>query len=132
MQINQPTTTPNFQAKFFHTKSLENVALYAVKHNAFGKLNRMQRHISTVHLKTRIRVDIKITEQGFPQVIFTRFYPKHNTLIPKQKSDYKKIKSVTYTSEKKDNPLWFAMNKIIEMGKDVPNSDIFKEVIMIR
>ena len=99
MQINQSTNTPNFQAKFFRTKSLENVALYAVKHNAFGKLDRMQ---------------------------------KHDTLIARCKNDYKKIKSVTYTSEKKDNPLWFAMNKIIEMGKNVPNNDIFKEVIMRR
>ena len=132
MQINQSTNTPNFQAKFFRTKSLENVALYAVKHNAFGKLDRMQKHISSVHLKTRVRVDIKITEEGFPQVIFTRSHPKHDTLIARCKNDYKKIKSVTYTSEKKDNPLWFAMNKIIEMGKNVPNNDIFKEVIMRR
>ncbi len=132
MQINQSTNTPNFQAKFFYSKSLENVALYAVRHNAFGKLDRMQRHISSLHLKTRIKVDIKMTDEGFPQVIFTRFYPKHNTLVAIQKSDYKKIKQVTYTSDKKVNPLWFAMNKIIEMGRRVPDNNIFREVVMKR
>ncbi len=130
MQINQSTNTPNFQAKFFYSKSLDNVAKFAVRHNAFGKLDRMQKHISQVHLKTRLRLDISMTEQGFPQVTFTRYYPKFDTSIARYKDDYKKIKSVTYTSDKKDNPLWFAMNKIIEMGRNVPNNDIFKEVVM--
>lgn len=130
MNINQSTQSPNFQAKFFYSKSLENVARFAVRANAFEKLNRMQRHISSKHLKTRLRVDINMTEAGLPQVTFTRFYPKYNIGIPKQMSDYKQVKKVTYTSEKANNPLWFAMQKIIEMGSKSLTNDVFNEVVL--
>lgn len=130
MNINQSTQSPTFQAKFFYSKSLENVANFAVRTNAFGKLNRMQRNVSRKHLKTRLRVDINMTEAGLPQVTFTRFYPKHDVGIPKQISDYKQVKQVTYTSEKADNPLWFAMQKIIEMGSKALTNDVFNEVVL--
>ncbi len=130
MKINQSTATPNFEAKFFHSKSLEDIANFAVRTNAFGKLNRMQSHISKKYLKIRIKVDVNVTEQGLAQVTFSRYYPKRDAFVPKSLNDYRKANVVTYTSTKPVNPLWFAMNKIIEMGDNATNNDIFKEVVV--
>lgn len=130
MNISQSASSPNFQAKFLYSESLENVAKFAVKHNAFGKLNRMQKHISRLHLKTRLKLDVSVTEQGFPQAIFTRYYPKYHVRVPRTMEDYYVSKKITYTSETKEHPFWFAMQKIIEMGKFAAHNERFIEVVV--
>lgn len=129
MRINQPTTNLNFQAKFLHSKSLESIAKFSVRCNMFGKLSRMKNNIDKAHLKTRLLVDAGRTSDGYAQVTFTRFYPKYKTFIAKTMNDLRVVKSITYISDKKDNPIWFAMNKIIEMGQKAPYNELFKEIV---
>jgi len=130
MRINQPTTTPNFQAKFIHSESLEKIAKFSVKYNMFDKLYRMKNNIGRAHLKTRLRVDAGITSDGYAQVTFTRYYPKYRTFIARTMNDFRVVKTITYISDKKDNPIWYAMNKIIEMGQNAPYNDLFKEIVV--
>lgn len=131
MQINQPTYTPNFQARFIYSESLNNIAKFAVENHVFGKLKRMQANISRAHLKTRLQVDIGKNNENIPTVTFTRLYPRFNVRYPQKFDDYTIVKRTTYEAEHQNiNPLWFAMQKIIEMGKFAPNNEIFQEVVI--
>lgn len=130
MNINQSTQSPNFQAKFLHSESMVNIAEFAVKYNTFDKLNRMRKKISSHNLVARLKVDVNVSQEGYPSVTFTKLYPKRGIFFPKSLDDYKVIKTVTYKSEHRDNPFWYAMNKIIEMGKHAPHNNIFQEVMV--
>ena len=130
MNINQSIQSPNFQAKFLHSESMVNIAEFAVKYNTFDKLNRMRKKISSHNLVARLKVDVNVSQEGYPSVTFTKLYPKRGIFFPKFLDDYKVMKTVTYKSEHKDNPFWYAMNKIIEMGKHAPHNNIFQEVMV--
>ena len=124
------TYKPQFRAKFLHSESLKMIADYAVEHGRFDKLNQARKNIDLSCLPIRIRVDIGLSEKGFPLISFTKFRPKNGMITPKTMNDYELVKCVTYSSEKKENLLKFAMEKIIKMGNHVPNNKIFKTVVI--
>lgn len=45
---------------------------------------------------------------------------------------YRKVKTVKFVSEKKMNPLKFAYEKIIKLGNDAPNNNMYKNVVLLK
>lgn len=127
---NYSAGTPAFSAKFLHSESLKQIADYAVEHNKFEKLNQARKNIDSSFLKTRLRVDTGINEKGFPFVTFTRLEPKKSINVALSMDDYKQAKITLFESNKKENPLKFALEKIIKLGNDAPKNNMYKNVVI--
>lgn len=127
MEIKSNNVT--FGAKFLHSNDLKQVADYAVEHGKFDKLNQARKNIESAYLTTRIRLEISESKSGKPVLNFTKFMPKKSVGVAYSFDDYHEVKTVSYKSEKKVNPLKFALEKIIKMGNSVPDNKIFRNVV---
>ncbi len=130
MQITNNTNT-SFRAKFLDSESLRLVADYAVEHGKFDKLNAARKNIDKTCLQTRLRFDIG-ENNGKPFASFTKFVPKKNVLVANSMDDFVASKSVVYESSKKMNPLKFALEKIIKLGNNAPNNNMYKSVVLTK
>ncbi len=135
MQINPQNTTPNFGAKFLYSDSLKQVADYAKKRGAFTKLNQAQKNLAQKNPDTRILVDlgvyssIKKTETK-PYVEFSIFEPVKRVGRPKKGiRQYELVKKVLFESQREMDPLKFAYNKILGLGKQDINNKIYKRIL---
>ena len=124
--------SPAFRAKFINSEALKQVVEYAVEHKKFDKLNQARKNIDNSCLTVRLLVDIGETENGKPYISFTKFEPKKNIIIPSSNDDYREVKTVKFVSEKKMNPLKFAYEKIIKLGNDAPNNNMYKHVVLLK
>lgn len=124
--------TPNFQAKFFYSDDLKLVAEYAVQHGKFDKLNQARKNIESAHLTKRLLLNIDKTKEGNTVVRFTRFCPRKTVIIPQKFEDYSLKKVKEYICYGKTNPLKFAMRKIIELGNNAPNNNMYKDVVVLK
>lgn len=117
--------TPSFCAQFWHSEDLKQIALYAKENKCFESLNQARKNIDNVYLTNRLIVEIGTKEKGNPFIKFLRFRPK-NCGVAITKNDYEKVRELVVTSSnKKQNPLDFAMKQIIRLGSDVPNNNLF-------
>lgn len=131
MIISGNINSTNFNAKFFHSKGLEEVAKYAVEQNKFDRLDAARKNIDSTNLRTRLLFEYGKNEKGYPFISFTRFEPKSFVLVPKTMNDYNEFKPVIIEGAMKNqNPLAFALKKLIAMGNSVPHNKIFKKVIL--
>ena len=128
--IHHPAYHTSFQAKFLHSESLKMVADYAVEHNKFDKLNQARKNIDASYLQTRLKMDISEKENGNYIVSFTKYCPKKNINIAYSLDDYEIVKTTEFTSEKKINPLKFALDKIIKLGNNAPHNKMYKKVVI--
>lgn len=120
---------PNFKAKFLYSEDLKKVVDYAVRHKKFEKINTARKNIDKVCLTTRIKVEIKKSEDGKDCAIFTKFVPKDNVIIPRVYEDYK-VANVTVLKNKNNTSiLRFVMEKIIKMGNNAPKNNLYKKII---
>lgn len=119
----------NFQARFLNSESLKRVAEYAIEKNKFEKLNQARKNIAKSYIQTKLRVDIGDVD-GYPFVTFTRYNPKSRVIIPKVMDDLKLEKVTLYKSDKKMNPLKFALQKLIKLGNKAPENKMFKNVVI--
>ncbi len=130
----QPTISNNepklpFQAKFLNSEALKQIAGYAVEHGKFDKLNQARKNIDTACLQTRLRVDIG-DDGGKPCVTFTRYKPKNSVIVAKSMDDLKIDKVSLFKSDKKQNILKFAFEKIIKLGNNAPKNNMYKNVVI--
>lgn len=136
MQIRNITPTQqynqNFQAKFLYSKDLENVAKYAVEHGKFDKLNQARKNIESAHLPKRLLLNIDKNKDGNTVVKFTRLVPRKTVIIPTKMEDYSIKKVREYICYDKTNPLKFALQKIIKLGNDAPNNNMYKDVVVLK
>jgi hypothetical protein len=130
MQISNNYNSPNFGAKFFHSESLKMIAEHATKTGKFEKLNQARKNIDNAYLTTRLRVDVARTEGGYPVLMISKYKPKNGITVPKTIDDYKLIKVSEYESFSKGNPLVFALRKLIKLGNNAPNNNLYKEVVI--
>lgn len=123
------STNINFQARFLNSESLKRIAEYAVEKNKFEKLNQARKNIAKSYIQTKLRVDIG-DKDGYPFVTFTRFNPKSRVVVPQVMDDLKLEKVTLYKSDKKINPLKFALQKLIKLGNKAPENKMFKNVVI--
>ena len=130
MQVNSINDQTTFHAKFLNTQSMHDIVKYAVEHDKFEKLDAARKKIDTQFLRTRISVDIDATKQGFAKLIFRRFVPKCNVIIPKTEADYEISKPIIYEAHTKINPLKYALNKIIMMSNNDAHNKMYKRIVI--
>ena len=119
----------SFKAKFMYSDDLQKVVDYAIVSGKYKKLDKARLNIETSMLKTRLRMDID-TYNGMPKVIFSRFDPRLPVGIPKDiNKDYTLRKQVAFLSVYEKNPIKFAYNLIVKMGKNVPENDLFRYAV---
>lgn len=75
-------------------------------------------------------MDISEKENGNYIVSFTKYSPKKNINIAYSLDDYEIVKTTEFTSEKKMNPLKFALDKIIKLGNNAPHNKMYKKVVI--
>ena len=127
--IRNNSASVTFNAKFLNSEALHEVVDYAISHGKYKKLDIARQNIEMSMLKTRLHMTID-SYNGMPMVTFYRFDPKHSVSFPKNfERDYNLIRQVEYVSKKEKNPLKFAYNLIVKMGRNVPKNKIFKEVV---
>ena len=131
MKIQNNYSQQTFQAKFIKSASLQMIAEYALEHGKFDKLNAARKNIDSAYLSTRLRVDI-YKENGKCGISFSRFVPKKDVLIAKNKDDFVLSKVTTYETDKESNPLKFALRKIIKLSNNAPHNKMYKEVVVKR
>ena len=120
--------TPSFCAQFWHSEDLKQIALYAKENKCFESLNQARKNIDNVYLTNRLIVEVGTKEKGNPFIKFLRFRPKSG-VVAITKNDYEKVRELVVTSSnKKQNPLDFAMKQIIRLGSDVPNNNLFRRL----
>lgn len=130
MQIsNQTRIQPNFKAKFLNSESLKLVADYAVEKGKFEKLNQARKNIDLANLTTRLRFDIGELD-GIPFVTFARYELKPGIIIPKSLDDYKPPRFFKFQSNKKENILKFALERLIKLGNNAPRNKMYKHVVI--
>lgn len=123
------TSPQAFGAKFLYSEDLKNVVEYAVENGKFDKLNQARKNIESAYLTTRIKLDITTSDSGKPILNFTKYTPKKSVNVAYSLDDYTISKTSTYKSEKKINPLKFALEKIIKMGNNAPHNNTFKNIV---
>ena len=119
----------NFQAKFLHSESLKQVADYAVEKGKFSQLNHARKNIDKSFFTTRLRFDFGEIDSK-PYVTFTRYDLKPGVIVPQSLEDYKAPKYYTFQSNKKCNPLKFALEQILKMGRSAPKNNMYKQVVI--
>ena len=130
MKVTNSVNTPNFGAKFLYSKSLNDVANYAIMWNKYDSLVKARTNIARSYLKTKIKLDTGKTPDGNPCAIFTIYEPRMRVTDPKYEADYN-MSTVVYVSEDKNElPYKFALKKILELGKRAPNNKMFQDIIV--
>lgn len=118
-----------FQARYLNSESLKMIAEYAIEKNKFKKLNQSRKNIAKSFLQTKLRVDLG-DKDGYPFVTFTRYNPKPGVVVPKFMDDLRLEKVTIFKSDKKMNPFKFALEKLIKIGNNAPNNNMFRNVVI--
>lgn len=135
MQIQNTTSkpySPNFQAKFLYSKDLKNVVEYAVQHGKFDKLNQARKNIESAHLPKRLILNIDQNKEGNTVVRFTRLVPRKTVIIPTRMEDYSIKKVKEYICYNNTNPLKVALEKLLKLGNNAPNNNMYKDVVVLK
>ena len=93
----------------------------------YDKLDAARKQIDYSAVKVRIHFDLATNIEGYPLVIFKRYFPKN--LEPQDINDYIVSRPVIYQGHEKISPIEFGYNKIIQMGYYVTRNKLFKEVV---
>jgi len=119
-----------FSARFLHSESLKQVVEYACAHGQqFDKLNIARKNIDKSYKKVLLKVDISVNDKKIPTLNITRYVPKRGINFPQSMDDYELIKTISYWSYKPQNPLKFALHKLIKLGNNAPHNNMFRKVI---
>ncbi len=123
---------PQFQAKFLYSKDLENVVKYAIEHNKFDKLNQARKNIESAHFPKRLKLEIDKNKDGNTVIRFIRLTPRKTVAFPRTLEDFSIKKVKEYICFKNTNPLKFAFEKIIKLGNNAPNNNMYKDVVVLK
>lgn len=127
----QQTNTINFNAKLIHNNSYEEVMKYALEHNKLTKFTTTLENIDKIRKNTYIKMDICYTDD-YPTVVFSRYEQGWNKSLQQATDDYVLKKQVDYISDKKGNPLKYALRKLIKLGNNAPNNKMFQDVVITK
>ena len=118
-----------FNAKIINNQSYNDVVRYALEHNKIPRLKSTLDNIDRIRKDTLIEMNICYTGE-YPTVVFSRYEKGWNKILKEQTDNYVLKRQVDYISTKKENPLKFALSRLIKMGNDAPNNKIYQEVVI--
>ena len=127
----QPANNVNFNAKMIKNDSYNDVMKYAMAKNKFTKFLTTLENIDKIRKETLIQMDICYTGD-YPTVVFSRYELGWDPVLQQQTNNYVLKKQVDYISTKKENPLKFALRKLIKLGNNAPDNNMFKEVVITK
>lgn len=130
---NSPIATqnpnPNFKAKFLYNNTLKQISEKAAELGQLENLNQARKNISMQDNNIGLLVDIG-ENNGKPFVSFSKYIPRKKVKSPKTFDDFKLAKTETFEACRHCNPIEFALNKILKLGNDAPNNNMYKKIIM--
>ena len=123
------STNQHFGARFLDSPHLRDIVADSVQKGKFDKINQARKNIGLQDLKIRLKVDLCYTD-GKPTIIFSRYEPKKNVLIPQSMDDYVLTAITEFTSAKNNEGiLKFARRMIVKMGNNAPENNMYKKVV---
>lgn len=128
MEVKNYNSNIQFQAKFLKSDSLTDIVNYAVEHGKFDKLNKARKNIDNAYLRYRLKVQLCFTD-GKPTVIISRYEPPKRKFVMSL-DDYELTAQTEFIAKKQRNPLKFALEKLIELGNNAPNNNMYKKVVV--
>lgn len=128
MNIQQMNNTC-FQAKIINNDSYNDVMKYALGHNKFARFTKTLENIDKIRKDTFVKMDICYTGD-YPTVVFSRYEKGWNKELHTPTEDYVLKRQVDFISTKKENPVKYALSKLIKLGNDAPNNKMYQEVVI--
>lgn len=130
---NSPIATQNpdtnFKAKFLYNNTLKQISEKAAELGQLENLNQARKNISMQDNNIGLLVDIG-ENNGKSFVSFSKYIPRKKVKSPKTFDDFKLAKTETFEACRHCNPIEFALNKILKLGNDAPNNNMYKKIIM--
>jgi len=127
----QPINNINFNAKIVNNESYNDVMKYALEHNKLTRFTKTLENIDKIRKDTYIKMDICYTGD-YPTVVFSRYEKGWNKVLQEPTDYYVLKRQVDYISTKRENPVKFALGKLIKLGNDAPNNKMFQEVVITK
>lgn len=125
----QQNSNLSFNAKIVNNKTYDEVMKFALEHNKMTRLLSTLSNIDKIRKDTYIKMDICYTGE-YPSVVFSRYEKGWNRSLQMPTEDYILKRQVDYISTKKENPVKFALSRLIKLGNDAPNNKMYQEVVI--
>ncbi len=125
----QPNNNLSFNAKIIHNQSYEEVVKYALEHNKMTRLISTLNNIDKIRKDTFLEMNICYTGD-YPSIVFSRYERGWNKVLQEATDDYVLKRQVDYISTKKENPVKYALSRLIKLGNDAPNNKMYQEVVI--
>ena len=125
----QQNSNLSFNAKIVNNKTYDEVMKFALEHNKMTRLLSTLSNIDKIRKDTYIKMDICYTGE-YPSVVFSRYEKGWDRSLQMPTEDYILKRQVDYISTKKENPVKFALSRLIKLGNDAPNNKMYQEVVI--
>lgn len=131
MQIQNNYYNPTFQAKFIKNDTLKAVRKYAQQLHKEDKLDDALNNINKIRKETLLEIDTCYTND-VPTIVFSRYERQRNPQTGLYTGDYALRSQTDYenTNKKNMNIIKFAFKKLIKLGNDAPDNNMFQQVVI--
>ena len=131
---NSPVTTQapnntNFKAKILYNTTLKQISEHAAETGQLEKLNNARKNIAAHHPNIGLLVNIG-EDNGKTFVEFSKYIPRKKVKSPKTFEDFKLAKTEIFDAGRHQDPIKFALSKILKLGSDAPNNKMYQKVIV--
>ena len=119
----------NFKAKILYNNAIKQINEKAAEIGQFENLKIAKRNIAMHDNNVGLLIDIG-ENKGKPFVSFSKYILRKKVRNPKTFDDFKLAKTETFEACRHCNPVEFALFKLIKLGSDAPNNNMYKKVII--
>ena len=130
-KINNISFQPYFGAKFISNKTLSDIKDYAASLNKEDKVDQALENIDKIRKETLLEINICYTND-VPTVVFSRYERRKDPETGLYTGDYYLRSQTDFenTNKKNMNPIKFAYEKLIKLGNDAPNNNMFQKIVI--
>lgn len=129
-RINQ--TPYSFNAEMLDTQTMKEITKMAKEKNLLPKLQVSLHNISRRRRNTLLGIDVCYTDK-FPTVVFSRYEKKWDPVFKEELDEYVLKKQTDYISSKaNEDPISFALKRLIKLGNNNASNNMFDEVVIAR
>ncbi len=129
INTNAPLT---FKAQVINNNTYRAIEKMAKEKGLMPKLNMSLNGISKRRRNTLLAIDVCYTDK-FPTVVFTRYEKKWDPIFQEELDEYVVKKQTDYISSKEnENPISFALKRLIKLGNNNGDNKMFEEVVIAK
>ena len=122
-------TDTNFKAKILYNNALKQINEKAAEIGQFENLKIAKRNIAMHDNNIGLLIDIG-ENNGKPFVSFSKYVPRKKVKSPKTFDDFKLAITETFEAGRHYNPVEFALSKLLKLGNDAPNNNMYKKIFI--